>query len=141
MLAIAFSLTAAVCWGMVNILVSKANERMNPTTAAFLSIFPSFAVVVTAAVVTGQITSLGQAGLLGFVYYAGAGLMNYALARILNFHSIRAVGASRSASITTGRILLGTIIALFVLNEAITLQIGLGVTMLLVGVYMTTRGE
>ena len=139
MATVAFSLAAATGFGFFNIVSSKSNEHVHPSLGAFLSVVPAALIVAVAAVASGQAGSILLAGPMAVFYFAVAGIANYGVAFVLNFHSVQLIGASRSAAITSGRVLLGTAIALLVLKENITLQIAAGVAMVLGGVYLTMR--
>jgi drug/metabolite transporter (DMT)-like permease len=88
---------------------------------------------LVAALVTGQLFDIGQIPLSGFLLLALAGIIHFGIGRWANYRAISAIGATRVGPIRALTLPYTLLIALVFLGEEITLLMGAGIALILIG--------
>ncbi|MBT8370541.1 MAG: DMT family transporter [Deltaproteobacteria bacterium] len=131
MLAAILALFSSVLIGATTILMKKAIERANPTSAMLMVTLVGTIVLLLVSIFTIPVNYLNSASI---IYFVVAGVFSPALVRWLYFISLDRIGPSVSSSILATGPAFTAIMALVFLKEKITLQISLGIILIIAGI-------
>jgi DME family drug/metabolite transporter len=131
MLAAILALSSSFFISITTILMKKAIERTNPTSAMLVVTLVGSIIFLLISFFTIPLHYLKSEALLYFVI---AGIFSPALVRWLYFISLDRIGPSVSSSILATGPAFTAIIAIVLLNEKITLQISLGILTIIGGI-------
>jgi DME family drug/metabolite transporter len=131
MLAAILALSSSFFISITTILMKKAIERTNPTSAMLVVTLVGSIIFLLISFFTIPLHYLKSEALLYFVI---AGIFSPALVRWLYFISLDRIGPSVSSSILATGPAFTAIIAIVLLNETITLQISLGILTIIGGI-------
>jgi uncharacterized membrane protein len=136
MLAANLALLSSFFISVTTILMKKAIERTNPTSAMLVVTLAGSIIFLLISFFTIPFSYLKSEALRYFVI---AGIFSPALVRWLYFVSLDRIGPSVSSSILATGPAFTAIIAIVLLNEKITLQIGLGIIIIIGGIVIFER--
>ena len=136
MLAATLAIVTSFLIGITTILMKKAIERTNATSAMLMVTLVGTIIFLFISLPTLPIQYLRSRAL---AYFVVAGLFSPALVRWLYFISLDRIGTSVSSSILAIGPAFTAIIAFLVLNEKITLPIGLGIVIIIAGIVIFER--
>jgi drug/metabolite transporter (DMT)-like permease len=136
MLAAILALTASFLASVTTILMKKAIERTNPTSAMLAVTLIGSIVFLLISFFTIPLSHFSSKA---FLYFVIAGLFSPAIVRWLYFISLDRIGPSVSSSVFATGPAFTAIIAIVLLNESITLQIGVGIITILGGIVILER--
>ena len=136
MLAAILALSSSFLASVTMILMKKAIERTNPTSAMLVVTLVGSIIFLLISFFTIPFSYLKSEALLYFVI---AGLFSPALVRWLYFVSLDRIGPSVSSSILATGPAFTAIIAIVLLNEKITLQISFGIITIIGGIVIFER--
>jgi uncharacterized membrane protein len=125
------ALFSAFFIGSTTILMKKAIERTNPTTAMLMVTLLGSIIFLLISCFTIPAYYLKSESI---IYFIVAGIFSPALVRWLYFISLDRVGTSVSSSIMATGPAFTAIIATVFLNEKLTLQIGMGIVVIIGGI-------
>lgn len=134
MTVVLLSLMAAMLWGATGVLTRKGTERVDPMVGSFISTCVGFSVLllITLFAFRGEPPRAGASELF---LLAAAGIMNYLIARSLNYVSIMMIGPSQAMPIMSAQVLVAPVFALVALREALTPQLSAGIVLVFLGAY------
>jgi uncharacterized membrane protein len=136
MLAAILALSSSFLISITTVLMKKAIERTNPTSAMLAVTLVGSIIFLLISFFTIPFSYFKSEALLYFVI---AGLFSPALVRWLYFISLDRIGPSVSSSIFATGPAFTAIIAVVLLNEKITLQIGIGIMTIIGGIVILER--
>jgi len=136
MLAAILALSSSFLASVTMILMKKAIERTNPTSAMLVVTLVGSIIYLLISFFTVPISYLKSGAL---IYFVIAGLFSPALVRWLYFISLDRIGPSVSSSILATGPAFTAVIAIVLLNEKITLQISLGILTIIGGIVIFER--
>ncbi len=136
MLAAALAILASILIGVVTILMKKAVERTNPTTAMLMVTLVGTIVFLIISALMIPWEHLKSSAL---IYFVAAGIFSPALVRWLYFISLDRIGASVSSSLLATGPAFTVIFALLLLGETLTVQIALGIAAIIGGIALFER--
>ena len=122
--------------GITTILMKKAIDRTNATSAMLMVTLVGTIIFLVISLPTIPLAYLKSRA---FPYFVIAGMFSPALVRWLYFISLDRIGPSVSSSIMATGPAFTAVIALMLLNEKITLQIGLGILIIIGGIVLFER--
>ena len=131
MLAAILALFSSFLIGATTILMKKAIERANPTSAMLMVTLVGTIVLLLISIFTIPVNYLNSASI---IYFVVGGVFSPALVRWLYFISLDRIGPSVSSSILATGPAFTAIMALVFLKEKITLQISLGIILIIAGI-------
>jgi transporter family protein len=123
---------AAILWGFNAFFIRKGLKTSNPFTGALLSLAVSSFIYFILTIFTGSFYEALPT--FNLIFLASAGFVGYSLAYLFYFNSIELIGAPRAATITSSRPLLAALLALLIFREEITLNLGMGTLLVVIGV-------
>lgn len=133
-----FSLLAALCFASSHVLIRRGLATSNSITASLISLGLSaltpWLLVVVSAPSSGLWTS-------AVWYFVAAGIFAPGLGRLLNYMAIERVGVARAVPITNSSPMFASILAVFLLGEAWTLQNFLGTTLVIAGLVVLSQSR
>jgi DME family drug/metabolite transporter len=136
MLAATLAIITAFFISVTTILMKKAIERTNATSAMLMVTLVGTVIFLVMSLPTIPFHYLKSKAL---PYFVVAGIFSPALVRWLYFISLDRIGASVSSSILATGPAFTAMIALVVLHEKLTLSIGLGILTILGGIIIFER--
>ena len=136
MLAAILALSSSFLASITMILMKKAIERTNPTSAMLVVTLVGSIFYLVISFFTVPLAYLKSGAL---IYFVIAGLFSPALVRWLYFISLDRIGPSVSSSILATGPAFTAIFAIVWLNEKITLQISLGILTIIAGIVIFER--
>ena len=136
MIAVVLALLAAVLIGVTTVLMKKAVERSNPTTAMLMVTLVGTVVFL---LIAWRMVPADYLRSPALAYFIIAGLFSPALVRWLFFISLDRIGASVSASILATGPAFTALFAILLLGETLTLRIGLGIATIIGGIVILER--
>ena len=86
-----------------------------------------------AALATGQLFRAGDVSGLGFLLLSTAGVLHFGLGRYFNYRSMAAIGATRTGPVQSFTAPYAVLVAYLLLDEGVTLLMGVGIVLVLVG--------
>ncbi len=110
------ALVAAAGFALSNVLVRLAGRRVAVLTGTGISVLASLALAVIPALVL-ELPELARIPVAGFLWIVLLAVVNYPLARTLNYASIGRIGAARAAPLFSTAPLWSTILAVAFLGE------------------------
>ena len=136
MLAAILALTSSLMGSITTILMKKAIERSNPTSAMLIVTLVGSVFFLLISLFTIPFSLIISKS---FPYFVVAGLFSPALVRWLYFISLDRVGPSVSSSIFATGPAFTALIAVVLLKEQITLPIGIGIVTIIGGIIIFER--
>jgi DME family drug/metabolite transporter len=136
MLAATLAIITSFLISVTTILMKKAIERTNATSAMLMVTLVGTVIFLIISLPTIPFHYLKSKA---FPYFVVAGIFSPALVRWLYFVSLDRIGPSVSSSILATGPAFTAVIALVLLNEAVTLQIGLGIVIIIGGIVIFER--
>ena len=136
MLSAILALSSSFLASVTMILMKKAIERTNPTSAMLVVTLVGSIIYLLISYFTVPFSYLKSGAL---IYFVIAGLFSPALVRWLYFISLDRIGPSVSSSILATGPAFTAVIAIVLLNETITLQISLGILTIIGGIVIFER--
>jgi len=136
MLAAILALSSSFFISVTTILMKKAIERTNPTSAMLVVTLVGSIIFLLISFFTIPFSYLKSEALLYFVI---AGIFSPTLVRWLYFISLDRIGPSVSSSILATGPAFTAIFAIMLLNEKITLQISFGIITIIGGIVIFER--
>ncbi len=131
-LAIIFSLLAAVGFGSAAVFARLGLQGMKPATGTAISLVVSFVLTAILALSIER-SAVFALPAMAFPWFLALGIVNYPLARFMNYTSVNLVGASRSAPIIATAPFFSAVLAIIFLGEEMNLLVGLGTAAIMVG--------
>ena len=132
MLAIAFALLAAFSFGSAAVFARLGLQGMRPATGTAISLVVSFTLTAVLALSIERSTFFAMPA-VALLWFLLLGIVNYPLARYMNYSSVNLVGASRSAPIISTAPLFSAVLAIIFLGETLSLPVALGTAAIVVG--------
>ncbi len=131
-LAIAFALLAALSFGSAAVFARLGLQGMRPATGTAISLVVSFTLTAVLALSIER-SSFFALPAVALLWFLALGIVNYPLARFMNYSSVNLVGASRSAPIISTAPLFSAVLAIIFLDERLSLPVALGTAAIVAG--------
>jgi drug/metabolite transporter (DMT)-like permease len=131
---VAWSLVAALGFGVTQAMNRKANLLAGAYRAAFGLLLAVDGVLIARMLITGEYRLLAEAPVSALASFVGSATIHYALGWTLLAFSQQQVGVSRTGAVVSATPLVGTLLAAVFLNEPITASTGIGVALAVIGV-------
>lgn len=144
MLGALLALASAFAFSVNGILVRRGVAGAGATAGqgAFITVLLGVPFGLIAVVVTGQLFNFGEIPLGGYLLLAVTGIVHFGVGRYCNYRGVAAIGASRAVTIQAVTIPYSIFMAIFLLDEEITLLMFIGIALILGGpAAMIERGS
>lgn len=141
---IIFAILAAICFAIAQTTIRKGVSQTGESlSAAVISTFTGLVLLLLLLFFTGDWSKLWSLSWQGFVLLAAAGIIHFAVGRLLFCKCIQLVGANKTSAITKTNILWTVVIGIVFLSEPLTMPLVAGVLCLAAGAIlagMETQG-
>lgn len=120
---------ASICFGALSVAIRKSTDKA--------SVLEISIVVILINIVVFSLSSLffpSNLDLIPILAFVGSGILATVLFRILFYHGVRKIGASRASAIKTSTPLFATLLAVLLLNETLTFLHFVGILILILGI-------
>ena len=133
MLGVVLALSSSFSFSLNGVMARRGLARAKASAGAFVTVLMGVPLFFIAALVTGQLFHAGEVSLNGYVLLAFAGILHFGIGRYFNYRGASAIGATRMAPAQALIVPYAIFIAWFFLDEPVTLIMGVGILMILVG--------
>ena len=133
MLPVLMALLAALGFACGGIFARLAGQRIAVVTGTGISVVASLALVAIPALAL-DLPTIARISLAGFLWVALLALVNYPLARTLNYAAIGKIGAARASPLFSSSPLWSTLLAVIFLGERPNGVIIVGTLVIVAGV-------
>jgi drug/metabolite transporter (DMT)-like permease len=131
---VAWALVAALGFGFVQASNRKSNQLVDAYRTAFGLLFFVEILLVIRAVVSGEVGLIADASLAAVVLFTTATFFHFIGGWTILAMSQQRIGVARTGALVSASPLVGTILAAFILDEPLTLFVGIGVILAVAGV-------
>lgn len=139
-IGIAYALTAGTLWGFGPLLLKRGMKHSNVSAATLIQQHVSVALLGVLAAFRGELSELDFSSPAFWSFFM-AGAIGASFGKIFYYKGIDKVGASKSSSVKNSSPFLTAILAMLFLGEEINLPIGVGVTLIVLGIVVLTRTQ
>lgn len=137
MLGVTLALIYATTWSIGLIFTRLGLQYAGALQGSVISLISSLILVGIAAFIM-EFDALLALSLVAFLWFVLIGFMEKALARYANYEAIRRLGVSRASPIGALFPVFATLFAVIFTGEDITIPIGVGLALMVVGTYLLT---
>ncbi len=138
LLGIIFALSSSIFWAASTVAVKKALKTDSALNITFLSVAMNVVYLWPAAFF---LTPWERVGLDGIAILVLAGILAPTFGRLVRFMSVEKLGAALSSPLVNTVPMFSAIVAYIFLGEIVDLQIGLGISVIMIGVTILSLGE
>ncbi len=135
-----WAILSGVTYGVFQIINRRGVARMDVYRATFILLLVSAVVMMGASIFMEDMNALLDAPLQSILYFALAGFIHFFLGWTLFSESQKRAGAARTGALVGATPLFATAIAWLFLNETLSTITLLGIGLVMVGVYLVSRG-
>lgn len=135
-----WSVASGVGFGLFQVAHRKAGLRVDTYRATFVLVAVGAVLLGVLAALTEDLGLILRGGAAPLVYFSLGGLIHFVGGWTLMGLSQRRIGAARTSALLSTTPLFATILAMLTLNERLTPLGLLGVSMVVVGVYIVSNG-
>ena len=134
LLAVALALSSSICFAGNRAFASKPLMRTDTRIITYLSLL--IGVVTTAAVmvISSQLESLLLASSIVVIVFGIVGIAHYTIGRQLSYVAVKNIGANATSPLLSSSVLYSLVFSVLFLHEIVTVVIGVGTALILVGV-------
>ena len=127
------ALASAFAFSVNGILVRRGVAGAGATAGqgAFITVLLGVPFGLIAVAVTGQLFNFGEIPLGGYLLLAVTGIVHFGVGRYCNYRGVAAIGASRAVTIQAVAIPYSIFMAIFLLDEEITLLMFIAIALIL----------
>ena len=141
MLGIAFTLISSFWFGVGTVSLRRGVVGGSAAQGVILTVLGGVPLFLIAALATGQIFNANDLGPSAYLALAGAGAIHFLYGRYCTYRAYALIGANRSAPVNQATTLLAVIVAVVFLDERVTLLMGLGIALVVLGPAIAAGGR
>lgn len=138
-MGVILALFSAASFAFMNVSVRKGVRPGDEDNGVLTSVIVNVLIFSTLILFVTATSGIGAWSWTGIVVFAAAGLTSTFIGRTLLFGGIRRIGAARAAAIKNATPLVTLAIALTVLGEQLVALTGLGIVLVMSGVFLIVR--
>lgn len=135
-IGILLAFVAAFCWACANVFIRRASLMLDPFIGVYWTLWINLACALIALIFFVGGSDLLHPGWTAIGIFGLIGLIQYPIARLSYYVSIRYIGTTRATGITSFQAIFTAVLATWILREVITSRIALGTVLTVVGVYV-----
>jgi uncharacterized membrane protein len=140
-LGLVASVAAAVLWGLASVVARLGMARARPSLLNLVSVLVGIPILLAVLLATGQpLVGVQLSGKL-LVLLSGVALCSQVGGALLTYDSIRFIGASRNATISSTRIVFSMVLGIALLGETLAVTGALGASLVTAGVLALAAGS
>ena len=133
MLGVVLAILSSFSFSLNGVMSRRGLAVASASAGAFVTVIIGVPMFLFAALVTGQLFRAGDVSGLGFLLLSTAGILHFGLGRYFNYRSMAAIGATRTGPIQSFTAPYAILVAYLLLDEGVTLLMGVGIVLVLVG--------
>lgn len=137
---ILYAVLAGLFWGTSPVLVKRGLAKSNVSAATLIQQATILITLLVAALWEGDLFA-GRIAPLAILIFCATGVVGAYLGRTLFVRSVDQIGASRAQSLNNSSPLITVLLAALLLGERLTLQVMLGVLLIVSAVLFVTKAE
>ena len=127
------ALGSAFCFALSDVFVRRGVAKAPVSYGAFVTVLLGVPLFAIGALLFGQLLRVGEISGEGYLYLIAAGIIHYVIGRYFNYGAINAIGATRAAPVQALGLPYSVLIAFLFLDEGVTLGMGAGIALIMVG--------
>ena len=130
---------ASVCWAVGSVLIRLGIDKVSPPSATFFSILSGFIFVAAIALIidAGAFLEISASTIAGF---ALVGLLSFMGGRLFYYTSVSLIGVGRATAMGGATPIIAAVLAVFFLDEQLTIPLAIGIMAVVVGVGLIVTG-
>jgi drug/metabolite transporter (DMT)-like permease len=132
------SIIAAVFWALAAIAVRRSLQTSSPLTTVFATVVVNAVLLWPLALL---FTNFEQVRIEGIMICVAAGILAPTMGRLLRFMAVEKLGVALTAPLVETIPIFGALLAISILGEVVTLQIGLGMLAVVMGAMVLVSRE
>jgi len=136
MLGMVFALLSAFSFSLNVVTIRRGVAGASSSLGVTITVLLGVPMFLVAALVTGQLFDFGELSVTAFFLLALAGLIHFGIGRWCLYRATAAIGAIRVGTIRALTLPYTLLIALLFLDEQVTLVMGAGIGLILIGPVM-----
>ncbi len=133
MIGALIALGSAFCFALSDVFVRRGVAKAPVSYGAFITVLLGVPLFAIGALLFGQLLRVGEISGEGYLYLIAAGIIHYVVGRYFNYAAINAIGATRAAPVQALGLPYSVLIAFLFLDEGVTLGMGAGIALIMVG--------
>ncbi len=133
MLGIVFALVSAGWFGVSTIAERRGVAGGSAMQGLYLTVIGGVPFFLLAAVLSGQLFDAAALDGKRYAALAVAGVVHFLYARYCMYRAYADIGANRALTVNQSTTLLAVLIAVALLNETVTVRMGIGIALVLIG--------
>ncbi len=141
LLGLVLSVFSGFMFAVSNMFVSRGMTTKDISSSVFTTVLFSTLMIFVSAVLTGEFMHIGSMPVYSAFLFAGAGILNFILGRMLNYTAMVILGPSRGSSITSSQSLFAVLFGILLIQEPLTLVAAVGVVLAFFGTVLVTTGN
>jgi drug/metabolite transporter (DMT)-like permease len=127
------ALLSSASFGFNGATVRRAVSSGAASQGLYITIFAGLPMFILASAVSGQLFDAGEVAGHEYGYLMAGGILHILAGRYSNYRAVGAIGANRSAPIVGTSGLFAIVIAVLFLSETVTVLMGAGIALMMVG--------
>jgi drug/metabolite transporter (DMT)-like permease len=140
MTGVLWAIIAGIGFGVFQAFNRKAGRSIDAYLSTFILLFVSAAILVTASILTADLTLLRDAPLRAFASFGLAGFIHFFLGWTFLSLSQKRVGAARTGALIGAAPLFAFIVGIVAFGEFLSLPTMVGIILVISGVYLVSNG-
>lgn len=137
---ILWAFASGVGFGIFQTLNRKSKKDLDVYRGTFLLLLISAALLIIASLLTEDVSLLWSTPATAIIYFALAGFVHFYMGWTFISISQQSIGAACTGAIVGATPLFGAVVAAITLQEFLSLGATIGVILVVMGVYLVSRG-
>ena len=136
MLGALFAVLSAATFGISNVATRRGVFGSSASIGLYITVILGVPLFAVASLATGQLLNISDLPMRAWMLLSSAGVLHFLVGRYCNFRAIDAIGANRTQPIQMTNVLYSIIIAIVLLGEQLTLLMGVGIALIMIGPFI-----
>ena len=141
MLGIVFTVLSAASFGLTSATIRRGMVHVTALQGLYITIFAGLPMFLVAALATGELFDWREFSSNEYALLAVAGVVQLGVGRYSNYRAVGLLGVNRAAPIIGMSTLVSVAVAVVALNEEVTVLMGVGIVLMMIGPSITMMGE
>ena len=132
--AVGLALGSSICFAGNRSFASRPLVKSDTRIITYISLLVGVAVTGSALVIANEWSTLLLASTLVILIFATVGIVHYGIGRRLSYVAVKNIGANATSPLLSSSVLYSLVFSVLFLHEVVTVAIGVGTALILLGV-------
>ena len=128
-----WAILGAIGFGSASVFARLGLKEINTRTGTAISVIVNFIIAGILTLIL-ELDGIRDLSRMAFLWFIIAAILTFPLARVLNYQSVRMLGAAKSAAIVSTQPMFSAILAILILHETSNWFIGIGTVAIVLSV-------